>query len=157
MFSLQIRAVGALQESWHPQAIHSYLTRLLPFARLEVKEITEGHQGSAKPNLEKARKLEAESLLKNLPSNAIVIALDETGKEMDSRTFAKQLETWGGTGTPVVFLIGGSWGLDASVRERAHVVVSLGKMTLPHAMARIVLVEQLYRAMTILNGKEYHK
>jgi len=157
MFSIQIRAVGALQEMWHPQAIHSYAQRLTPFARLEVKEIAEGHQGSAKPNLEKARSAEAERLLKNLPANAVVIALDETGKEMDSRTFAKQLDQWGGTGSPVIFIIGGSWGLDASVRERANVVLSLGKITMPHAMARIVLTEQLYRAMTILNGKEYHK
>jgi 23S rRNA (pseudouridine1915-N3)-methyltransferase len=157
MFSLQIRAVGAMQETWHPQAVHSYLQRLTPFARVEIKEIAEGHQGSAKPNLEKARKLEAEALLKNLPVNAIVIALDETGKEVDSRAFAKQIDNWGGTGSPIVFLIGGSWGLDASVRERANAVLSLGKMTLPHAMARIFLVEQLYRAMTILHGKEYHK
>lgn len=146
-----------MQESWHPQAIHSYATRIAPYARFSITEVAEGHQGSAKPNLEKARSAEALALLKNIPSNAVIIALDETGKELTSPAFAQHLEAWGGTGSLIVFLIGGSWGLDAAVRERAHFTLSLGKMTMPHALARIVLTEQLYRAMMILKGKEYHK
>lgn len=157
MFRFFIRAVGRLQEPWHQQAIHSYTRRLAPFARFDVQEAAEGHQGSTKPNIVKAQQTEAKNLLNNIPSDAFIVALDEAGKEMDSTSLAKKVEDWGSGGRTVVFLIGGSWGLDPSVKTRANFILSLGKITLPHAMARIVLVEQLYRAMTILKDKEYHK
>lgn len=157
MFRLYIRAIGAPSEDWHQQAIHSYEKRLKPYALLDTLELPEGHGKTAKPDLAKTRSTEARSLLKNLPAGAVVIALDETGKELTSPDFAKELERRGGSGQPVVFLIGGSWGLDPSVRDRADLVLSLGKITLPHALARVVLLEQLYRATTILGGKTYHK
>jgi 23S rRNA (pseudouridine1915-N3)-methyltransferase len=157
MFRFGIRAIGHLQEEWHTQAIHTYVARLSPFARVDIQELAEGHAKSAKPDILKAQKIEAEHLSKNIPADAFIVALDETGKGLDSVSFAKKLEDWGANGKPVVFIIGGSWGLDASIREKAHVTLSLGKMTLPHAIARIVLTEQLYRAMTILKGTEYHK
>jgi 23S rRNA (pseudouridine1915-N3)-methyltransferase len=157
MFRLNIRAIGSPSEEWHQQAIHSYQNRLKPYALLETLELPEGHGKTAKPDLAKTRAVEATSLLKNLPAGGVVIALDETGKEFDSPGFAKELEHRGGNGQPVTFLIGGSWGLDPSVRERADLVLSLGKITLPHSLARIVLLEQLYRATTILGGKTYHK
>jgi 23S rRNA (pseudouridine1915-N3)-methyltransferase len=157
MFRLYIRAIGSPSEEWHQQAIHSYQNRLKPFAFLESFELSEGHGKSTKPDLAKTRSAEATSLLKNLPSGAIVIALDETGKEFTSPDFAKELERRGGSGQSIVFLIGGSWGLDASVRARADLILSFGKATLPHILARIVLLEQLYRATTILAGKTYHK
>jgi 23S rRNA (pseudouridine1915-N3)-methyltransferase len=157
MFRIVIRAVGSLQEPWHQQAVHTYANRLAPFARFEIQEVAEGHQGSMKPNLPKTQETEGRNLLKNIPSEAIIIALDESGKELDSKTFARNIGDWGTGGRPIVFLIGGSWGLDPTVKSKSHFVLSLGKMTLPHSLARIVLTEQMYRAMTILSGKEYHK
>ena len=157
MHKTTLRVIGRAQETWHVEALESYLDRLSPFQKIDLIELPEGHGGSAKPDLAKTRKVEAESLLKGIPDGAFVVALDETGKRFDSPTFAKKLESWTEGGRPVVFLIGGSWGLDASVRDRADVVLSLGEMTLPHLLARIVLLEQLYRAESILNGKTYHK
>lgn len=157
MHKTTLRVIGRAQESWHVEALESYLDRLSPFQKVDLIELPEGHGGSAKPDLAKTRKIEAESLLKGIPDGAFVVALDETGKRFDSPTFAKKLESWTEGGRPVVFLIGGSWGLDTSVRDRADVVLSLGEMTLPHLLARIVLLEQLYRAESILNGKTYHK
>lgn len=157
MHKTTLRVIGRAQETWHVEALESYLDRLSPFQKIDLIELPEGHGGSAKPDLAKTRKVEAESLLKGIPDGAFVVALDETGKRFDSPTFAKKLETWAEGGRPVVFLIGGSWGLDASVRDRADVVLSLGEMTLPHLLARIVLLEQLYRAESILSGKTYHK
>jgi len=157
MHRLQIRVVGKPQENWQTEAIESYLTRLSPFAKIEILEIKEGHGGATKPDENKTRAAEAGSLLKNIPTDAIVVALDETGTNLTSPTFARHLETWGISGQTIVFLIGGSWGLDASVKARAKFVLSLGKHTLPHLLARIVLLEQLYRAETILAGKVYHK
>ncbi len=152
-----IRAVGSAHEPWHPQAIHSYEQRLRPYAKIEIQEFPEGHQGSAHPDSRKTRSLEADALLKKLPASCTIIALDETGSNPDSPSFARQIDQWSEGGRPVVFLIGGSWGLDTRVKDQAHALISLGKQTLPHFLARIVLLEQLYRAETILGGKTYHK
>ncbi len=152
-----LRVIGRLPQDWHTEANQAYLERLKPFAQLQIAELPEGHAGASKPDPAKTRKNEAESLLKGIPEAAWVVPLDETGTQYDSPTLAGRLVEWSAGGRTVVWLIGGSWGLDASVRERADVVWSLGKLTLPHALARIVLLEQLYRAALIQSGKTYHK
>ena len=157
MFRLKIRAIGHPTEPWQKEAVDSYVHRSKTASLIEVIELPEGQKGSAKPDPVKTAKIEAESLRKGIPEDAFVVALDETGKELDSPTFAAKLLEWGANGRTVVFLIGGSWGLDPSVRDRADVVLSLGKLTLPHNLARIVLAEQLYRAGAIVQGKTYHK
>lgn len=157
MKSIHIRAVGKPTESWQTEAADTYLQRLQPFAKVQVTEIKEGHGGSSKPDAVRTRQTEAESLLKNLPAGSKLIALDETGHNLDSTTLAKKLETLSQDGSPLVFVIGGSWGLDKTVRDQADLILSFGKQTLPHNLARIVLLEQLYRAEAISRGKEYHK
>jgi 23S rRNA (pseudouridine1915-N3)-methyltransferase len=157
MKKIIIRAIGKASDSWHREAVQTYLERLAPFARPELIELPEGHGGSVKPDVEKTRRTEAESLLKGIPNQAFVVAVDETGRTFSSNTFAEQIHAWSEGGRTLVFLIGGSWGLDTTVRDRADTVLSLGSMTLPHLLARIVLLEQLYRAETILAGKTYHK
>ncbi|MBM3204425.1 23S rRNA (pseudouridine(1915)-N(3))-methyltransferase RlmH [Candidatus Uhrbacteria bacterium] len=157
MHRLYIRAIGSAHEDWHPQAIHSYLKRLGPFAKIEISELKEGHGGSAKPDENKTKMIEAEQLLKAIPDGSTVVVLDETGKNLASMEFASKLDDWTQGGRAIVFLIGGSWGLDKSVRQRADFVLSLGRQTLPHLLARITLLEQLYRAETILAHKTYHK
>lgn len=139
------------------QAINMYTTRCSLFGKIEALEMAEGHGESAKPNITKAKTNEAERLLKNLPNDACIIALDEHGKELDSVGFSLLIENKGANGQPLVFLIGGSWGLDDSVLKKAHATLSLGKITLPHSLARIVLLEQIYRAQMIIAGREYHK
>ena len=157
MKHLIIRTIGKPSEEWHPQAIHSYLKKLSPFVKIELIELPEGHGGSAKPDEAKTRREEATSLLKNIPKDSTIVALDETGKNLSSLELAKHISNWSEGGRTVVFLIGGSWGLDETVLARANAKLSLGKQTLPHLLARIVLLEQLYRVETILNGKTYHK
>jgi 23S rRNA (pseudouridine1915-N3)-methyltransferase len=157
MKRIHIRAVGKLPEAWQREAEHDMVQRLQPYAKAEIIEISEGHGGSAKPDAARARAAEAEGLAKGYKPDAFVIALDEHGKEYDSPTFAKQLETWSEGGRPLVFLIGGSWGLDESLLKDADAKLSLGKMTWPHGIARLLLLEQLFRAEAISRGKEYHK
>lgn len=152
-----IRAVGKPKEAWQKDALAEYEKRLNAFAKIEVVEIPEGHGGAKKPDEQKTKSAEAESLLANLPADAFVVALDETGKNLSSRDFAKRIEKETEAGQTVIFLIGGSWGLSNDVREAADLVLSFGKETLPHLLARVVLLEQLYRAETILKGKTYHK
>ena len=157
MIRLEIRAIGTIPKDWHTQAIHSYIDRLKPHVKLMITELPEGHGGSSKPNVAKTREIEAEKLLNGILPNAFVIACDESGESLDSPTFAKRLASAADQGQSVVIVIGGSWGLDGSVRERANLTLSFGRLTLPHALFRIVLLEQIYRAILITSGKEYHK
>lgn len=155
---ISIRTIGALQEDWQEQAQALFIKRLSAFSTISISEGREGHQGSAKPDLEKTKDREADELLKVIPRDAYVICLDEHAKTMDSATFSKAIENWSESGArPITFLIGGSWGLSQRVKQQAHTSLSLSPMTMPHALARIVLIEQLYRALTIIKGKEYHK
>lgn len=154
---MQIRAVGKAQEPWMREAQKMYAERLSAFGRLEISEVAEGHAGSAKPDMRRTRQTEAESLTKNLTQESYLVALDETGQQYASPEFAGLLERQAADGRTVVFLIGGSWGLDESVLKQANLIFSLGKMTLPHSLARIVLLEQIYRAHMISAGREYHK
>lgn len=157
MHRFLLRVIGSAHEPWHPQAIHSYEKRLSQYAKLEIKEYPEGHQGSAKPNEGKTRSLEADVLLDKIPSSTTIVVLDEGGKNVSSAELATKIEQWSEGGRSILFIIGGSWGLDERVKQKAHATLSLGRQTLPHFLARIVLLEQLYRAETILAGKTYHK
>jgi 23S rRNA (pseudouridine1915-N3)-methyltransferase len=102
-----------------------------------------------------AREREARALLDALPDRGRLIALDPDGKPLTSGEFARRLEAW--AVTCATFVVGGPLGLDPAVRRTAHAALSLSAMTLPHELARVVLAEQLYRAVTILRGVPYHK
>ena len=156
MHKLRIFAVGAPHEDWQREAIHSFCTRLRPFAQLEIKELPDGASGSAKPDPKKVKEKEAEGILRVVGGMSF-IALDERGKNLSSEEWAELVKEGAETGQTFGFVIGGAWGLDETVRERAVRTVSFGKQTVPHILARILLLEQLYRAETILKGKEYHK
>jgi 23S rRNA (pseudouridine1915-N3)-methyltransferase len=158
---IQIKCIGTLQEPWHKQAIHMYTQRYQPFGKLEIVELPEGHKGSAKPNLVETLKSEADSILKNLDPNTFLIVMDETGTQMSSKDLATLIKgshpKFVIDNSSFVIAIGGSWGLDKKVKNRANLILSLGKITLPHALARIILLEQLYRAQMINSGRKYHK
>lgn len=151
-----IRAVGKPTESWQKEAIHMYQTRLQAFGGIEIIELPEGHGKTAKPDEKRTRSAEAESILKGIDNQTIVIALDQHGKILTSEDFSKRIVEWESQGN-LVFVIGGSWGLDETVLKRANFKLALGEMTLPHNLAKIVLLEQIYRAKMIETGKEYHK
>ncbi|HPN14627.1 MAG TPA: 23S rRNA (pseudouridine(1915)-N(3))-methyltransferase RlmH [bacterium] len=154
---IHIRSIGKPQETWMQDAAAMYLTRCRTMGKFEMLELSEGNQGSAKPDIARTKQTEAEELLKNLPKNNYVIALDENGQQLTSPALAGLLEKEASLGKTLTFQIGGSWGLDESLIQKADLVLSLGKMTFPHAIAKILLLEQLYRAHTIIAGKEYHK
>lgn len=154
MHKIQIRAIGNPHEPWHPQAIHNLLTRLKPFAKIEITELPESKKGT--PHQISAD--ETERLLKGTAKDTLLVALDASGRQFDSVSFANQIEAWGEGGRRIVFMIGGSHGMDRSrMSTVANMIISFGKQTLPHLLARIVLLEQLYRAETILHKKAYHK
>ena len=112
--------------------------------------------GRLPPPVTKAR--EAELILAALPASARLVALDERGASWSSRAFAERIASWRDRGlAELAFAIGGADGLDSAVLDRAEAVLSLGAMTWPHFLARILLLEQLYRAQQILAGHPYHR
>lgn len=125
-----------------------YAKRLRP--KLEWVEITAPH-----PVQQKTK--EGEKLLAALPKNAFAIALDPRGKAYDSPGFALQLEQWEQGGQPLAFIIGGADGLSDAVLVRANARLSLGQLTWPHLLCRVMLAEQLYRAQQIRAGHPYHR
>ena len=134
-----------------------YVDRIKQFLKIAIIELPEGQQKSASPDVGKTLKAEAANILKGLASGSELVVLDEGGKQLDSPGLAEFLAKRLDMGKSLVFVIGGSWGLGPELKEKADTVLSLGKMTLPHGLARIVLLEQLYRGLMISHKRTYHK
>lgn len=157
---LSIVAVGKLKAGPEGE-LFRYYWKMLETAgrscgvtRVEINELAPSRAASA---LERRRN-EGQRLLSTLPDSAVIIALDERGHQCDSEGFARQFAGWLGSGRgAIVFMIGGADGHEPEVLGRADKSLSLSAMTLPHMLARIVLAEQIYRAITIINRHPYHR
>jgi len=150
---IEIVAVGKLRP-YYRQAADDYVRRLRRYAHVREQEVREA---SRAPNTAVQRAEEAARLEVKIPDRTTVIALAREGVGWSSRELAHQLENWLLQGRPLAFVIGGSSGLNSSVIARASARWSLGPLTFPHELARVILCEQLYRAYTILRGEPYHK
>jgi 23S rRNA (pseudouridine1915-N3)-methyltransferase len=150
-----IVAVGRLR-GWTAEGCDDYLTRLRRYFPFEVVEVPEEDINRRSP--EEVLSAEAERLLKRIPAEAHVVALDrERGKQLSSEDLALKLSSLGVSGrSHVAFVLGGALGLSPGVLDRADERLSFGPITLPHALARVVLLEQLYRAVKIERGEKYH-
>lgn len=154
---IKIVAVGKVKEKFFLQAIEEYLKRCSRFARTEVREVSEtlfkGVPNSAET--ETILKQEGRLLLEN--AEGFVVAMDTAGKMLSSTEMAETVKRAMQTHSTFTFLIGGSYGLSEEVRQRADVRWSLGAVTLPHQLARVVTAEQIYRILAINNNVGYHK
>lgn len=144
---LWVIAVGHKMPAWAETATQDYLKRMPADCAIQIKEL--------KPDISPAK--EAVKIREALPKGAHIIALDERGKDLSTQDLANQLSTWRQDGKDIALLIGGADGLDAELKKEATSMIRLSSMTLPHAMARVLLVEQLYRAWTILQSHPYHR
>ena len=134
--------------------MQGYAERVRRHAELDLVELPTA-KGALPPA--DARRREGEALLSKLKPESWLVALDERGTLLDSLELARLVATARDAGRELVFAIGGDEGLDTPVRERAWKVLALSRMTLPHRLARLVLMEQLYRAFSLLRGEPYHK
>jgi len=146
--------VGRDRSGWFEPGVQGYAERLRRYADVEMLELPAA-KGALPPA--DARRREAQALLAKVRDDSWLVALDERGTLLDSVEMSRLVATARDAGRELVFCIGGDEGLDPSVRERAWKVVALSRMTLPHRLARLVLVEQLYRAFSLLRGEPYHK
>jgi 23S rRNA (pseudouridine1915-N3)-methyltransferase len=147
---LRLIAVGRLREGPEADLFSRYNARLRP--KFAVTEIPEARGSAAE-----VKRREGEALLAAVPGGSFVVALDCAGRTPDSEELARLMELWLGSGRTPCFVIGGAEGLDAPVIARADYVLSLGRLTWPHFLARAMLAEQVFRARSIAAGHPYHR
>jgi len=147
--------VGKTRNEHLRALVDEYLKRLKRFARCEVLEVRESGARAKEAGIED----EGRRILGGLHPDALVVLLDVEGREWSSHELAAQIERWqlAGSAKEVAFVIGGHWGVSSEVTERAGVRWSLSRLTLTHELARVLLVEQVYRAYTIMHGLPYQK
>ena len=144
-----------MKDSALRDACNAYASRIRRHGKLEIVEVRDGGQTDKRAAV--ARRDERQSLLKAIPDGARIVALTRLGKAEASSQFAKRLGDWRDQGLDIAFVIGGAHGLAEDLLNRADFRLSISHMTLPHELARLVLLEQLYRALTIMRGEPYHK
>ena len=160
MLNITILCVGKLKEAYWRDACAEYEKRLGAFCRFSLCEVAEERLPDNPSSAQIAATIEAEGkrLLERLPKDCAVIPMCIEGKEMDSPALSARMQKMAVEGTShIVFVIGGSWGLPDAVKSRAVFRLSMSPMTFPHQLARVMLLEQIYRAFQISSGGKYHK
>lgn len=158
--NIKLITVGKLKEKYLVQGINEYVKRLGAYGKIQIIEVPDE---KAPENLSEAQMIqvkekEGERILGKIKDGEYVFALAIEGENPSSEAFAKQLEQLQIQGkSQFVFVIGGSLGLNRAVMQRSNAQISFGKMTYPHQLMRLILVEQIYRAMRINHGEPYHK
>ena len=150
--------LGALKEDYLSRAVEEYKKRLRGFA--EVTEINlkdEKLSSESDAEVKAALEREADAILSRIPEGAYTVALCVEGKALSSEELATLVGNACDTQGKLCFIIGSSYGLSERVKQKAHARISFSKMTFPHGLMRVILLEQTYRAFTILKGKKYHK
>lgn len=154
MMKINIVCVGKIKEAYMQKAISDYATRLSKYVKLEIIEVAEDNS----PQTEKRITKEGELLLKRISTGSCIVALDLHGKMISSEKLAEYISAKTVSGcSEISFVIGGSDGISSAVTGRADLRLCLSPMTFTHQMSRLIIAEQLYRAMKIINGEQYHK
>ena len=156
---MTIIAVGKQKEKGFDLAAKEYLRRLTRYCKIELIELPdEKDPGTAsEKDMINTLNLEGDRILNRLKPQDYVVVLRINGKQQDSLTFSEQVREWRDQSVSIVFVIGGSMGLGEEVYKRADKTLSLSEMTFPHQLARVMILEQLYRAFKIISGERYHK
>ncbi|WP_018151204.1 23S rRNA (pseudouridine(1915)-N(3))-methyltransferase RlmH [Leeia oryzae] len=153
---LWLLAVGQKQPGWMEEGYREYAKRMPREWPLQLLELKPEKRVGGK-TAEQVMAAEKVRILEAIPKSARLIALDERGARWTTMDLAKQLQAWQQDGRDIALVIGGADGLDPEVKNRADQLLSLSPMTLPHGFARVLLAEQLYRAVSILNNHPYHR
>ena len=158
--NVKILCVGKIKEKFYRDAILEYSRRLSKYCSLEIVEVNDEKtsENSTENEINIIKDKEGERILKHIKDKDYAIALAIQGKQQDSVAFSKYIENLGITGnSSICFVIGGSLGLSDAVMGRCNASISFSKMTFPHQLMRVILLEQIYRAMRIMNNEPYHK
>lgn len=160
MYAVTLICVGKMKEKHYIAAFEEYRKRLGAYCKFDLIELPEQRlpERPSEKEIDAALLKEGEEILHKIPKGSAVITLCVEGKGMSSPKLAKELERLTLSGTNhICFIVGGSFGLHESVKQRSVLRLSMSEMTFPHHLARVMLMEQIYRAFTIQNGSQYHK
>jgi 23S rRNA (pseudouridine1915-N3)-methyltransferase len=158
--NITVACVGKVKEKFYRDAIQEYLKRLSRYAKVSIVEVADEKTPENASELveQQIKETEGERLLKKIPDSAYVIALAIDGENLSSEELATKIDRLGISGkSHIVLVIGGSLGLSPAVLKRADYKLSFSRMTFPHQLMRVILLEQVYRAYRIINGEPYHK
>jgi 23S rRNA (pseudouridine1915-N3)-methyltransferase len=153
---LKLIALGHNQPRWVVEGTDEYAKRFPPEWAFELTEL-KPEKRTASKSTETVLADEAVRIRAQIPRQSLLIALDERGEQVTTRALAEHLQTWAREAPSATFLIGSADGLDATLKSAARHRIGLSKLTLPHGLARVLLVEQLYRAVSLLAGHPYHR
>lgn len=158
---IKIIGVGKIKEKFYREAIAEYQKRMTAYNKVEIVEVADekAPESLSEKEIDQVKIAEGERILAKIKDDAFVVTLEINGKALDSIKFAKliQDEMLDGFGRDMVFVIGGSNGLGENILKRSNYRISFGKMTYPHQLMRVILMEQIYRAYRIINKEPYHK
>ena len=159
MLTINIICVGKLKESFFKEAVDEYSKRLSRYCKLEITELPD-EKIPNNPNekqIEQIKEKECNNILSHIKKDSYIISLDLTGKQLSSEELSLTLDSLSLSTSHITFIIGGSLGLTKEVLTCSNSIPSFSKMTFPHQLIRIFLLEQIYRAFKISNGEAYHK
>jgi 23S rRNA (pseudouridine1915-N3)-methyltransferase len=155
MFNIDIISVGKIKSPWVKEGVDYYRKLVGKYANLTIIQVKEADNARMKP--EKAMLIEGENILDRIDDTAYSIALDVSGDSLSSEQLSRLLESKKRDYSRMQFVIGGAYGLDAAVKQGTNTSLSLSKMTFPHELTEVILLEQVYRALSISAGSKYHK
>ncbi|MDK4689130.1 23S rRNA (pseudouridine(1915)-N(3))-methyltransferase RlmH [Kingella negevensis] len=154
--NITVLAVGTKMPKWVDEAVAEYAKRFGRDVNYTLKEVKPEKRGAG-VNATQGMLAEEKRILDALPENALVVALDERGKAPTSMELAEHMRQWQQNGEHVCFIIGGADGMTDTIKQKARLMMRLSSLTLPHGMVRVLLTEQLYRAVSILHNHPYHR
>lgn len=150
---IKIICVGKIKEKFFKEAIEEYTKRLSKYTKLQIIEVEDVNL----PNESLIKQKESELIEKNINEKDYVITLEIEGNELNSIELSKKIQEQEQTNPNITFIIGGSYGLDDKIKQRSNYKLSFSKLTFPHQLFRVILLEQIYRAYKIKNNESYHK
>ena len=150
---IKIICVGKIKEKFYKEAIEEYTKRLSKYTKLQIIEVEDVNL----PNESLIKQKEKELIEKNINDKDYVITLEIEGNELNSIELSKKIQELEQTNPNITFIIGGSYGLDEKIKQRSNYKLSFSKLTFPHQLFRVILLEQIYRAFKIKNNESYHK
>lgn len=150
---IKIITVGSIKEKYLKDAIDEYTKRISKYTKIEIIEVKD--EGLVEP--QKSISLEEEKILKHINDKDYIITLEIEGKQLSSEELAEKLDRIQLESSTITFIIGGSYGLSQNIKDKAKIHLSFSKMTFPHQLFRVLLLEQIYRAYKINNNESYHK
>lgn len=150
---IKILCVGKIKESFFKEAILEYVKRIKKYSKIEIIEVPDIDLNNENINLEKER----DNLIKYINDKDYIITLEIAGKEFNSEMFAELIDKTLITNSSITFIIGGSYGLHNDIKKKSNLSLSFSKLTFPHQLFRIILLEQIYRSFKIIKNESYHK